>query len=162
MLIPSVVKLQVPELRKALKERGLASEGLKKVLVVRLQTALKNEEVGEVKELKEGQEPAILEPTAHDAPNTSACVSIRQHTSGSESTAGDAHISKEEHMKALGYLEIDGLKVAELKGVLQVLSLLAFTSKKLLILIPEKLRARTSDFRLRATRRHSSSGSRRR
>jgi len=130
MLMPSVVKLQVPELRKALTERGLASEGLRKVLVERLQTALKNEEVGEVKELKEGKEPAASEPTADDAPNMSAYVSIRQHTSGPESTAGDAHIAKEEHMKALGYLEIDALKVAELKKVLQVLSLLAFIRKK--------------------------------
>ena len=162
MRIPSVVKLQVPELRKALSERGLASEGLKKVLVERLQSALKNEEAGEVKELKDGKEPAVSEPTADGAPNMSAYVSIRQNTSGSESTAGDAHISKEEHMKALGYLQIDALKVAELKKVLQVLSLYAFTSKKVLILTPEKLRARTSDFRLMATRRHSSSGSRRR
>jgi len=77
MLMPSVVKLQVPELRKALTERGLASEGLRKVLVERLQSALKNEEAGKVKELKDGKEPAVSEPTADGAPNMSAFVRIR-------------------------------------------------------------------------------------
>ena len=43
-VIPRVMKMQVPELQKALRERGLDSKGLKAALVERLRAALDNPE----------------------------------------------------------------------------------------------------------------------